>query len=232
MMCQDLPCRSLIILEKSRMSNLTWYEQAVALLNENRFSDAFPLFKQCIGINGISQPDVLFNCGWCLENIGNSREQALAYYLSSYNSAQIDEHKFHAGFRYSWLLIEEKEYAKAQAFLSKILAETQLCLTESLILRHAIYWFAFCLELDNRFLDAIDYYHKVEAFNGEGLALEAQFRKIVCLNQIGHLEAALQSIEVFLNSPTLLGHDGLRQAELTRLVVEEKSQIERALAEA
>jgi tetratricopeptide (TPR) repeat protein len=214
------------------MNNLTLYEQAIVLLNENRFSDAFPLFKQCIGIDGISQPDVLFNCGWCLENSGNSRKQALNYYLSSHTSAQRDELKFHAGFRYSWLLIEEKKYAKAQVFLSKILAETKLSVAEFLILRHAVYWFAFCLELDGRFLDAIDYYRKVEIFNGEGLALEAQFRKIICLNQVGNLEAALQGIDAFLNSPTLSGDDRLRQSELIRLVVDEKSQIERALTEA
>ncbi len=214
------------------MNNLTLYEQAVALLNENRFSDAFPLFKQCIGIDEASQPDVLFNCGWCLENIGNSQKQALNYYLFSYTAAQRDELKFHAGFRYSWLLIEEKKYPKAQAFLSKILAETKLSVAESLILRHAVYWFAFCLELESRFLDAIDYYRKVEAFNGEGLALEAQFRKIICLNQVGNLEAALQGIDAFLNSPTLSGDEGLRQSELIRLVVDEKSQIQRALTEA
>jgi tetratricopeptide (TPR) repeat protein len=214
------------------MNNLTSYQQAVALLNENRFSDAFSLFKQCIGINGISQPDVLFNCGWCLENMGNSRKQALSYYLSSYRSAQRDELKFHAGFRYSWLLIEEKKYPKAQAFLSKILAETKLSVAESLVLRHAVYWFAFCLELEGRFLDAIDYYRKVEKFNGEGLALEAQFRKIICLNQVGNLEAALQGIDAFLHSPTLSGDAGFRQSELIRLVVDQKFQIERALTEA
>ena len=214
------------------MNNLTWYEQAVALLNENRFSDAFPLFKQCIGIDGISQPDVLFNCGWCLENTGNSRKQALNYYLSSYTAAQRDELKFHAGFRYSWLLIEEKKYSKAQAFLSKILAETKLSVAKSLILRHAVYWFAFCLELEGRFLDAIDYYSQVETVNGEGLALEAQFRKISCLNQVGNLEAALQGIDAFLNAPTLSDDEGLRQSELIRLLIDEKSQIERALTEA
>lgn len=214
------------------MNNLILYEQAVAFLNENRFSDAFSLFKQCIGIDGISQPDVLFNCGWCLENMGNSRKQALSYYLSSYSSAQHDELKFHAGFRYCWILIEEKKYSKAQTFLSSILTETKLCLAESLVLRHAVYWYAFCLELDSRFLDAIDYYRKVETFNGEGLALEAQFRKIICLNQIGNLEAALQSIDEFLNLPTLSGDDELRQSELIRLVVDEKSQIQRALTEA
>jgi hypothetical protein len=64
------------------------------------------------------------------------------------------------------------------------------------------------------------------------LALEAQFRKIICLNQIGNLEAALQSIDAFLNSPTLSGDDELRQSELIRLVVDEKSQIQRALTEA
>ncbi|MCX7066423.1 MAG: hypothetical protein NTW85_01805 [Methylococcales bacterium] len=214
------------------MSDLTLYEQAVAFLNEKRFSEAFPLLKQCISIDGISQPDVLFNCGWCLENTENSRKQALDYYLSSYSSAQRDELKFHAGFRYSWILIEEKEYSNAQAFLSNILAETKLCLADSLILRHAVYWFAFCLELECRFLDAIDYYRKVEIVNGEGLALEAQFRKIICLNQVGNLEAALQSIDAFLNAPTLSGDDRLRQSELIRLVVDEKSQIERALTEA
>jgi tetratricopeptide (TPR) repeat protein len=214
------------------MSDLTLYAQAVEFLNENRFSEAFPLFKHCVGIDGISQSDVLFNCAWCLENTGNSEKQALAYYLSSYRSAQRDELKFHAGFRYAWLLIEEKEYAKAQMFLSTILAETKLSLTESLILRHAVYWFAFCLELECRFLDAIEYYRKVAIFNGEGLALEAQFRKIICLNQVGNLEAALQSIDEFLNYPILSGNDRLRQAELIRLVVDEKSQIERAFTEA
>jgi tetratricopeptide (TPR) repeat protein len=214
------------------MNNLILYEQAVALLNENRFSDAFLLFKQCIGIDEISQPDVLFNCGWCLENMGNSRKQALSYYLSSHRSAQRDELKFHAGFRYSWLLIEEKKYPKAQVFLSTILAETKLSVAQSLLLRHAVYWYAFCLELDGRFLDAIDYYRKVEIFNGEGLALEAQFRKIICLNQVGNLEVALQGIDTFLNSPTLSGDEGLRQSELIRLVVDEKSQIELALTEA
>jgi tetratricopeptide (TPR) repeat protein len=214
------------------MSNLTSYQQAVALLNERQFSEAFLLFKQCIGADGISQPDVLFNCGWCLENIGNNRKQVLDYYLSSYTTAQRDELKFHAGFRYSWILIEEKEYAKAQNFLSKILPETNLSLDESLLLRHAVYWFAFCLELDGRFLDAIEHYCQVETFNGEGLALEAQFRKIMCLNQIGNLETALQNVEVFLNLPTLSGDDGIRQSELTRLVEEEKYQIERALTEA
>jgi tetratricopeptide (TPR) repeat protein len=214
------------------MDNLTLYEQAVVFLNENRFSEAFSLFKQSIDIDTVNQSDALFNCGWCLENLGNSRKQALDYYLSSYDSAQRDELKFHAGFRYSWILIEEKSYSKAQEFLSKILAETRLSFMESLILRHAVYWFAFCLELDCRFLDAIEQYCKVETFNGEGLALEAQFRKIICLNQVGNLEAALQSIEVFLNSPTLSGDDGIRQSVLTRLVEEEKSQIERALTEA
>ena len=214
------------------MDNLTLYEQAVAFLNENRFSEAFPLFKHCADIDTVNQSDALFNCGWCLENIGNNQEQVLAYYLSSYDSAQRDELKFHAGFRYSWRLIEEKSYSKAQEFLSKILAETRLSLTESLILRHAVYWFAFCLELDGRFLDAIEQYCKVETFNGEGLALEAKFRKIICLNQVGNLDGALQDIEAFLNSPTLSGDDGIRQSELARLVEEEKFQIERALTEA
>lgn len=101
-----------------------------------------------------------------------------------------------------------------------------------MILRHAIYWYAFCLELDGRFLDAIDYYRKVDAFNGEGLALEVQFRKIICLNQVGNLEVALQATHEFLNFPTLLGADGVRQAELNRLVMDEKLQLERALTEA
>jgi tetratricopeptide (TPR) repeat protein len=214
------------------MDNFVAYEKALALLSENRFAEAYSLFRQCVGIDGISQADLLFNCGWCLENIGNSRKQTSSYYLSSYTSAQRDELKLHAGFRYSWVLIEEKKYSEAQSFLSKILAETKLALTESPMLRNVAYWFAVCLELEGRYLDAIDNYHKVESFNGEGLALEAQYRKIICLNQVGKLEAALQSADEFLSLPSLSGDEGLRQSELIRIVAHEKSQIERAFAEA
>lgn len=214
------------------MNNSATYEQALALLSEKRFVEAYPLFKQCIGDSGLNQSDVLFNCGWCLENIGNSQKKALYYYQSCYESATVGELKLNAGFRYSWVLMEEKNYPQAQHLLSKILAETKLSLTKSLVLRHAVFWFAVCLELDSRFLEAIDFYRKLETVNDQNLELEAQYRKIVCLNQVGNLEAALQSADEFLHLPSFSGDEGLRQSELIRLVKDEKCQIERALAEA
>lgn len=214
------------------MDNLVAYKQALALLSENRFDEAYSLFSQCLGIEEISQPDLLFNCGWCLENIGIKRNQVLKYYLSSYESAQRDELRLNAGFRYSWLLINDKNYTKALPFLSKIQAETKIALNESLLLRHATYWLAVCLEHEGKFLAAIDFYSKFDQFNNESLALEARYRKIICLNQVGKLESALQCADEFLSISALPDIEEIRQTELAKLVLIEKSQIERALAEA
>ena len=106
------------------MDQLALYEDAVMNLSEKRFAEAYALFKQCLGVKEIDQANVLFNCGWCLENTGRKQEETFNYYLASYRIADHNELKLNAGFRYSWLLIEENNYSQAQAFLSKIIAET------------------------------------------------------------------------------------------------------------
>ena len=89
-------------------------------------------------------------------------------------------------------------------------------MTESVIFRYAIYWFGVCLEHEGRYLGAIDNYCKLRPFTEEGLTLEARYREIICLIQVGKLLEALKNADDFLQLKPLPGSEGQRQAELIK----------------
>ncbi|MBT8386490.1 MAG: hypothetical protein KJO12_03685, partial [Ignavibacteria bacterium] len=166
------------------------YEQALKLENEGRFLAAFPLFKECLDDRNYDYGDILFHCGWCVENTKIADKQlAIHYYLESAKLSSNPVCVMNSNFRAGWIQMHLKNYSNAVE-LYKNSIETGHSEGEfNSIYSNALYWCAVSLEANKRFLDAINLYRAVSGISEE-LNPESRYREIVSLVSIGKYSEA------------------------------------------
>jgi len=205
------------------------YQQALQLEQEGDFARAFNLFYECLSGAEQDRGDLLFHCGWCLEqDKERDARQALSFYREAGEIAGNPVCRMNSCFRAGWLLMHLKEYAGAGEMYLKAV-RTPVEKGAEQLYTHAAYWLAVCLEVQGRQLEALQWFRSVQQLSPQ-LSLEARFREICCLNRIGAYAEALEVCRRF-DEPAPPGMDEARYRELRELAEKERRILESCLAE-
>lgn len=212
--------------EQPEMSS---YQQALQFEQAGDFARAFNLFYECLSAAEQDRGDLLFHCGWCLEqDKERDARQALSFYREAGEIAGDPVCRMNSRFRAGWLLMHLKEYAEAQEMYHKTVRAPAEKGAEP-IYTHAAYWLAVCLEVQGRVLDALQWFRSVQQLSPQ-LMPEALYREICCLNRIGAYAEALEVCRRF-DEPAPPGMSEARYRELRELAENERRILESCLAE-
>ncbi|NIR63834.1 MAG: hypothetical protein GWN00_02375, partial [Aliifodinibius sp.] len=128
------------------MSQPTQYDMALMLESAGDFRQAFKIFKLLLCSDDHDRGDILFHCGWCLENDPSAENQcALPYYREAANTTANSVCRMNSLFRVGWLLMHEKNYHLAGMFFKEALAMHQCQQVHDGLYHEALYWYAVCL---------------------------------------------------------------------------------------
>ncbi len=204
---------------------LSTYELALKFENAGDFTAAYPLFKDCLNNGNINTGNIYFHCGWCIENSMDAEKKiAVDYYLKAGNSECENIIRMNGFFRAGWLLMHMNTYAEAASCFKQAIEIGQSKCDDGAIYNQAIYWCAFCLESEKRYLDALNLYRTVTDLSLD-LNPESRFREIICLVSIGLFAEALYVCKSFELPPP--GSFSIERYE----VLKSLAQKERALIE-
>jgi tetratricopeptide (TPR) repeat protein len=207
---------------------ISTYELAIKMENEGRFLAAYPLFTECLSINGCEIGDVLFHCGWCAENTKTTDKQlAIHYYLESAKLSCDPVCKMNSNFRAGWIQMHLKNYTDAVELYKKAIETGHSEGEFNSIYSNALYWCAVSLEAVSRFLDAINLYRAVQGISEE-LNPESRYREIVSLVSIGRYSEA-HNLCLSFNQPAPEEFSDERYTELKNLVEKEQDILEYSL---
>jgi tetratricopeptide (TPR) repeat protein len=170
----------------------------------------------------------VFQAAWCLERAGRT-EDAAKYYAEVVESSTEPGLLAEAYFRLAWLALEGREMEAAASRLDSAIALAEAHGLASPTIEHARYWSAVCVETEGRLLDAAIRYQPIIEEGNPDLWLEAAYRRLLCLSQVGDLDGALAAAEILLQ-PAANARDPDRLRALQALAREEQWQIERARA--
>lgn len=208
------------------MGDATLYHRALALEHEGRFAEAFRLFEQCAEDATFDEGDLAFHCGWCLENAGETA-RALEFYERAASLARVPACKLNSYFRAGWLLMHAKETIAAADFFRYVVDYGDLVDLRNDAYQHGMYWYAHCLEVSGRYLDALTWYRRVQELAPQ-LDPESRLRQIFCLVHTGQFNEALNVCRTF-DAPVPEGFDPQRYTALRDVVGTEHRMLERAL---
>lgn len=208
------------------MGNTARFNTALAFERDGRFTDALPLLQECFADPTFDEGDLCFHCGWCLENDGKSSE-ALVWYAKAAERTNIPACKLNSYFRAGWVLMQQKEFAKAADFFLYAVDYSALVAVHDDTYLHAGYWYAHCLESLGRYLDALKWYAYVRAQSAQ-LEPESRFRQMQCLIRIGSYEEALHVSWTF-EEPAPDGFPPDRYCELAAEAQRERALLESSL---
>lgn len=204
------------------------YESALKLESEKQFEQAFHQFEKLLFSTNVDRGDVLFHCGWCLENAPElDSKLAVFCYQEAAEVAAIALCRMNSSFRAGWLLMHEKNYREADKWFSNAIAIQCKTPVSELIYTDSLYWLAVCKESQQRYFDALDSYREVAEIAPQ-MAPESWYRQIQCLNKIGNFEQALEVCSFFAQSPPQ-GFDHNRYRDLQKLVATEREWLTECL---
>ncbi len=204
------------------------YESALKLESEKQFEQAFHQFEKLLFSTNVDRGDVLFHCGWCLENAPElDSKLAVFCYQEAAEVAAIALCRMNSSFRAGWLLMHEKNYREADKWFSNAIAIQCKTPASELIYTDSLYWLAVCKESQQRYFDALDSYREVAEIAPQ-MAPESWYRQIQCLNKIGNFEQALEVCSFFAQSPPQ-GFDHNRYRDLQKLVATEREWLTECL---
>ncbi len=208
------------------MGNDTLFHQALTLEHEGRFAEALKLFERCCADPAFDQGDLLFHCAWCLEN-SKDQQQAVMMYEKASAVTRIPSVRLNGYFRIGWVLMHEKEYVHAADAFRNAADYGDLVRMYNETYMHAIFWYAHCLELMGRYLEALPWYRKVQSLCAH-LEPESRLRQIMCLNHIGQFDEALNVCRTF-DAAVPGEFDRLRYQTIHNEVLKERGVLEACL---
>jgi tetratricopeptide (TPR) repeat protein len=205
------------------MGNTTLFYQALTLERDGRFCEARALFHRCLADPTLDEGDVHFHCGWCLEN---EREalRAIVSYEKAALATRIPSCKVNSHFRAGWVLMHEKDFANAADAFRNAIDYARLIVLENETAHHAMYWYAFCLESQEQYREALTWYRETQS-RCTVLDPESRLRQIVCLSAIGLYGEALDICRSF-DAPAPGDFSAQRYAVLGEEVQRERTMLE------
>ena len=209
---------------------MTHYESAIQYENAGEYGKALEIFQRCLTGGGHDKGDLAFHLGWCLEHDPEGdRASVLQYYDQAFASAPSLVMRVNSAFRSGWVLLQGKEEEKAAAAFQRVIALAEQENFDHDLYHQALFWSAVCLERQGRYLEAAHQYGVVQRLSAD-LVPESCYRLIVCCNQVGKFESALEACRAFpLDVPS--GSDPRRFSELSALVRKEESLLLQCLSE-
>lgn len=212
------------------MNDRSLYQQALQYEREKDFTRAFNLFNECLEKQEYDRGDLLFHCGWCLEQEKNRDiRQALSFYCEAAEVSENITCKMNSLFRAGWLLMHEKEYHNAEKYYLRAVRLGDDNAVRDDIYRNSLYWLAVSQEAQGQYLQALRWHRVVQSI-ASALNPESRFREIHCLNQIGSYAEALDVCKTFEKPPSA-GFDKIRYQELRTLARRERQILETCLSE-
>lgn len=208
----------------------TPFEAALRHENAGEYRKALDYLRQCRSEQNHDRGDLAFHIGWCLENDrdGDGAEVLRCYEQASSEASSL-EVRVNGSFRAGWVLMQKSEYRKAAEAFKKAVDLAEQSHLDHDLCHHALFWFAVCLEHLGQYLDAARY-HKIVQNRSSILASESRYREIICHNQVGRFDAALQACREFPKQEPA-GFDPRRHAELHDLAKKEEALLVRCLSE-
>lgn len=207
------------------------YLSAVTAERAGRYSEALELFLMCLARGEGDPADVQFHCGWCLENgAAADRTRALGYYEAAALTARDPGGRLNSLFRAGWIALQSGDQASAADRFRAVIDLARAERLDHEIYHHGTYWYAFCLEAQGRFLQALDWYRTAGAL-APTLLPEARWREIGCLNQVGWYAEAYGICRCF-EEPQPDGFDPRRYEHLRETARSEAARLLACLAEA
>lgn len=206
--------------------NLNKHNAAEEFENSGDFKSAYQLYLECLIDKNLDYGDILFKCGWCLENISDSEIALIvSYYLKAGAVSKKVDCRINSFFRAGWVLMQSGKNAEA---IKSFKYSIQIGHTEAnfgLIYQDSMYWCAVCLEAESRYLDAICLYRTVGEMSQQ-LNPESRYREIICLTKVGKYYEAIELSNSF-TSPVPQGFSQARYDELLKLVEKERIMLKR-----
>ncbi len=208
------------------MGNDTMFHQALTLEDEGRFADALELFQRCLDDPTFDEGDITFHCAWCLENEMRKHE-ALRLYARAADVTRTPSCRINCFFRSGWILMHEKDTEQAAEMFRRAIDYGDLVGLKNETYRHALYWYAVCLETQARFLEALTWYRLAQAASSQ-LDPESRLRQVMCLVHVGMYDEALDVCRTF-ETPCPAGFDPERYEALRADVQKERTILEACL---
>lgn len=215
------------------MNNTSRYDKALEYENNGEFSNAFEIYRECLLYENYDKGDIFFKCGWCLEQ-GNGngnlmKIDAIEFYKKASEVTKVPSTKINSLFRSGWILMQEKQWIEAGKFFRQSLDHAEVVNQRDAIYSHALYWYAICLEVQGCFIDAVRIHRLVQNISSL-LKPESCFREIVCLDNIGLHQEALDRCISFDSNP-LEGFEKKRYDDLSLLVKKKRDMLEICLSQ-
>ena len=206
------------------MDNLTTFDRALHAERDARYNEALLLFRTCLAEAEYDEGEILFHCGWCTEQQDSSNSSdALRYYELAAAEARMPECKLNSFFRAGWLLMHQKEYAKAATVFRHGIDYGELSYYKNETYNQSAFWYAVCLESQGWYIDAIKWYRLVRMLSPQ-LDPESRFRELACLNHVGSYHEAFSLCQTF-DAPPPGGFPADRYRELQKSVVMETEML-------
>lgn len=206
------------------------YENALKLERDGQFDLALAQFKQLMSSSDFDHGDILFHCGWSIEQKAEKDDnEALHYYQEAFKIVKNRNTRMNSAFRSGWLFMHQKNFSLSADWFKKAIDQYIAGEADAVIYHDALYWYSVSLEAQGLYLEAIIWHHVVQK---ESLRLnpESRFREIYCLNQIGAFEDAMKLCKSF-KGPLPQKFDNKRYLELQGLAKQEYKFIEACLSD-
>lgn len=203
------------------------FHQALLFEKEERYGEALPLFEQCASDPTLDEGDIWFHSAWCRENCGE-KHGALSLYAKAAETTHIPSCKLNSYFRSGWILVHMKENLKAADMFRYAIDYGDLVSLRDETYRHAMYWYAVCVESQSMYLDALTWYRQAQAASAQ-LDPESRYRQIICLTHVGLYNDALDVCLTF-DAPVPEEFDPQRYESLRAEVKKERAMLEASLA--
>lgn len=210
------------------MDVMSTYEQALRAERKEKFAEAYALFLACVGHPDCDAGEISFHAGWCLEQLPHGdRNEVVRLYHKAAEAAATPSCKMNSLFRAGWVLMQAKEHAKAADLFRQTIEYCAFVGMETETYHQAMFWYAVCLEARSWYLDALKWYRCVESL-ASSLHPESRYRQIICLNQIGLYEEAINVCHSF-ERPAPTGFNSGRYGELQSLARHERDLLQACL---
>jgi len=109
------------------MPDYSLFEHAMKLESKGNYLEAFNIFEFLLDSSEHDKGDLLFHCGWCLENsVPVKFLRALAYYKKAAQTTTIPLCRMNSFFRCGWLLMQSKQYQYADESFRKAICSDAL----------------------------------------------------------------------------------------------------------
>ncbi len=212
------------------MSQYSVFENAIKLESNGQYTEALRLFEFSLQNSDHDTGDILFHCGWCLENIPPvSIHTVIGFYKEAAHSSSIALCRMNSFFRIGWLLMQNKEYEEADGYFRKSIQLHEAEQVHEGIYHQALYWSAVCREFLGYYIQAIKLYQHIQKISPL-LNPESRYRQIKCLLQVGSFTDVLSICESF-NQPPPAGFDPLRYQQLQKLAELEYQSMQNCLSD-